>query len=53
MSVYIVALTVAITVPVLLSKSDDVDFHYVIMSAAVIFANTTVLCLVFLPKVSE
>ncbi|XP_022107900.1 gamma-aminobutyric acid type B receptor subunit 2-like isoform X1 [Acanthaster planci] len=51
MSVYVVALTVTITVPVAILKQDDVNFHYAIVSYAVIFANTTVLCLVFLPKV--
>ncbi|XP_038076293.1 gamma-aminobutyric acid type B receptor subunit 2-like [Patiria miniata] len=51
MSVYIVALTVAITVPVVSLKNDDVNFNYVIVSGAVIVATTAVLCLVFLPKV--
>ncbi|XP_071789101.1 gamma-aminobutyric acid type B receptor subunit 2-like [Asterias amurensis] len=50
MSVYIVALTVAITLPTLVSGKYDVNFEYVVLSVAVIFANTTVLCLVFLPK---
>ena len=51
MSVYTVAVTLAIIVPSLNLINYSPDLYFVLFSAALLFINTTVLCLVFLPKV--
>ncbi|XP_071806986.1 gamma-aminobutyric acid type B receptor subunit 2-like [Asterias amurensis] len=50
-SVYIVSLTIALTVPTMTILGDDVNMTYVIPSAAIVLVNTVVLCLNFIPKV--
>ena len=53
MSVYTVAVTLAIIVPSLNLINYNPDLYFVLFSAALLFINTTVLCLVFLPKVGK
>ena len=52
LSVYVVAVTITIAVPTLsVQFSDDVTMYFIVLAASIILANTTVLCLVFVPKV--
>ncbi|XP_030853025.1 gamma-aminobutyric acid type B receptor subunit 2-like [Strongylocentrotus purpuratus] len=50
-SVYTVAVTLAVAVPTSYLFMYQVDRRFIIFSCAVLFANTTVLCLVFVPKI--
>ncbi|XP_033641055.1 gamma-aminobutyric acid type B receptor subunit 2-like [Asterias rubens] len=49
-SVYIVSLTIALTVPTMTILGDDVNMTYVVPSAAIVLVNTVVLFLNFIPK---
>ena len=51
MSVYTVAVTLALLVPSLNLIFYDVDLYFIVLGSALVFINTTVLCLVFFPKV--
>ncbi|XP_071808954.1 gamma-aminobutyric acid type B receptor subunit 2-like [Asterias amurensis] len=50
LSILIVGVTIALTIPALQVLSNDIDLQFSVYSSAVIFANTTVLCMVFVPK---
>ncbi|XP_071806886.1 gamma-aminobutyric acid type B receptor subunit 2-like isoform X2 [Asterias amurensis] len=49
-SVYIVSLTIALTIPTMTILGDDVNMTFVISASAILFVNTSMLCLNFLPK---
>ncbi|XP_072035546.1 gamma-aminobutyric acid type B receptor subunit 2-like [Amphiura filiformis] len=49
-SVYTVAVILAVLIPSLNVIFLDVNLYFIILATALIFINTTVLCLVFLPK---
>ncbi|XP_038060033.1 gamma-aminobutyric acid type B receptor subunit 2-like [Patiria miniata] len=49
-SVYIVGITIVLAVPALQVFVNNVDIHFCIFGVAIVFANTVVLCLVFVPK---
>ncbi|XP_072035545.1 gamma-aminobutyric acid type B receptor subunit 1-like [Amphiura filiformis] len=49
-SVYTVAVILAVLIPSLNLIFLDVNLYFIILATALIFINTTVLCLVFLPK---
>ena len=51
LSVYVVGLTIVLAVPTLQVFINNTDIHFCIYGIAVVFANTVVLCLVFVPKV--
>ncbi|XP_022110740.1 gamma-aminobutyric acid type B receptor subunit 2-like [Acanthaster planci] len=53
MSIYIVAIFLAIVLPLLNLHvvRQDVTLNFAILGSAIIIANTTVLCLVFIPKI--
>ncbi|XP_071477852.1 gamma-aminobutyric acid type B receptor subunit 2-like [Diadema antillarum] len=51
LSVYTVAVTMAVAVPTLTMFVYRVDLSFIIFSCAILVANTVVLCLVFVPKV--
>ena len=51
-SVYIVSLTIALTIPTMTILGDDVNMTFVISASAILFVNTSMLCLNFLPKVT-
>ncbi|XP_030853026.1 gamma-aminobutyric acid type B receptor subunit 2-like [Strongylocentrotus purpuratus] len=51
-SVYTVAVTMAVAVPTISVFMYQVDLRFIIFSSAILFANTTMLCLVFVPKTS-
>ncbi|XP_071808994.1 gamma-aminobutyric acid type B receptor subunit 2-like [Asterias amurensis] len=50
LSVYVVGLTIVLAVPTLQVFINNTDIHFCIYGVAVVFANTVVLCLVFVPK---
>ncbi|XP_022089370.1 gamma-aminobutyric acid type B receptor subunit 2-like [Acanthaster planci] len=50
-SVYVVALTIVLTVPTITVLWDDVNMTFLVLGVAIIVVNTTVLCLNFIPKV--
>ncbi|XP_038076948.1 gamma-aminobutyric acid type B receptor subunit 2-like [Patiria miniata] len=52
MSIYVVVLTLAITVPTLTVLAENRGLYFTVRSLAIIVANTAVLCLVFVPKVA-
>ncbi|XP_033624949.1 gamma-aminobutyric acid type B receptor subunit 2-like [Asterias rubens] len=52
LSVYVVALTMAITIPTLYVIKENRELYFGVRSVAIVLANTTVLCLVFVPKIT-
>ncbi|XP_022086436.1 gamma-aminobutyric acid type B receptor subunit 2-like [Acanthaster planci] len=52
MSIYVVVLTLAITIPTLTVLPENRGLYFNVKSMAIIVANTLVLCLVFVPKVT-
>ena len=50
-SVYVVCLTIVLTVPTMTLLADDVSMTFAIPGVAIVVVNTTVLCLNFIPKV--
>ncbi|XP_071808953.1 gamma-aminobutyric acid type B receptor subunit 2-like [Asterias amurensis] len=50
LSICIVGVTVAIAIPTLYFFMENADLHFCFYGISVIFANTSVLCVVFLPK---
>lgn len=52
-SVYTIALISVIVLPSLYVVRYNMDLSYLIISIAVVVANTVVLCLVFIPKVRQ
>nr|XP_054769361.1 gamma-aminobutyric acid type B receptor subunit 2-like [Lytechinus pictus] len=50
-SVYTIAVTMAISVPMINVFMYQIDVFFIIFGCAILFANTTVLCLVFVPKI--
>ncbi|XP_022089765.1 gamma-aminobutyric acid type B receptor subunit 2-like [Acanthaster planci] len=52
LSIYVVTITIVLTVPTLQVFVYNADMHFCIFSTAIILANTAVLCLVFVPKLA-
>ncbi|XP_071797174.1 gamma-aminobutyric acid type B receptor subunit 2-like isoform X1 [Asterias amurensis] len=50
-SVYVVCLTIVLTVPTMTLLADDVNMTFAIPVVAIVVVNTTVMCLNFIPKV--
>ena len=49
---YVVALTFVFVVPISNLNGTSMDMKVAVIGSCIIVANTTVLCLIFLPKVS-